>query len=433
MHESVPAMTDVVTKQCPECGRTITGDRRFVIWCEDCNWNVDAGATPETSERLRHRAEKARTRGQRLYEELRDKALDRPLASGSRTASLVLAVAILGAAVAILALGVFIVATNFLTVFAVLVGIPLVLLGLLLRPRLGKLRRGTVVLPPETAPVLYGLVNRVAEQMGAKPVDLIAVTPAFNASHGQIGLRRRRVLWVGLALWNALTAQEQVAILAHELGHQVNGDLTQGTVVGSALRTLAELEDVLRVRPGRPRPTGSLFEALEALARLLAELAMRAMGIVVIGLFNLEKELVFRSQQRAEYFADALSARVASTAAAIACLDRCYLARQATQAVYFAARHADDGVKPDIWAAELRYLDEMSEMEWERLRRLNSRDGTAIDSNHPPTNLRIEMLKQQPVEPGRITLSVQEARSISAELASGYDLVADLLMASLAG
>ena len=348
--------------------------------------------------------------------------MDRPALSPAKVASVVFALVVHAVTLAVVVTGAYVTVTNFPHLVAWVVGIPLLLLGVLLRPRLGALQNGTVLMPPDAAPTLYGLVNKIAAEIGARPVDIIALDADFNASHGQIGLRRRRILWIGLAMWNALDDRERIALLGHEMAHQVNGDLAYGFVVGSAVRTLAEWHAVLRT-PGRHQTWGSLGEGLEALGELVAAAALGLLRAGVERLIDLESSLRYVSQQRAEYFADLLSARVASTSAAISMLDHLFIARLGAQAVYYAARRDE----ADVWKIERRFLDELSPKEWERLRRLHARRGTRIDATHPPTNLRIELLRQQVDLPGTITLSAADSHAIEAELDSGFKLVGEHL------
>lgn len=74
------------------------------------------------------------------------------------------------------------------------------------RPRLGRPAKDAVVLDRRSAPTLYGLLDRVAAQVGARLVDVVVADHDFNAGYGAVGLRRRRVLYVGLPLWRTLRA-----------------------------------------------------------------------------------------------------------------------------------------------------------------------------------------------------------------------------------
>jgi len=150
--------------------------------------------------------------------------------------------------------------------------------------------------------------------------------------------------------------------------------------------------------------------------------------VLVNAVTDFEVALVYSSQQAAEYYADWLAAKIGSTKAAIGLLDRLYLGRQAALAVRFAAQRE----KPDIWAAEIAYLNDLSAKEWERLRRVQAAEGTGVDSTHPPTNLRIEMLTRADRCDAKLTMSVAESQGIAAELVSGFELVARILSERLA-
>lgn len=90
---------------------------------------------------------------------------------------------------------------------------------------------------------VLALLDRVAAEIGVEPVDAVVVSGEFNAAYGTVG-PRRRVLHLGLPLWESLTAQQKVALLGHEFAHGANGDSRHGVVVGTSLATLARLHAV---------------------------------------------------------------------------------------------------------------------------------------------------------------------------------------------
>ena len=417
-------MSAQLTEQaCPRCGRTITVDSRFVTWCEFCDWNID----PAGKESPTRREVQARRKGEALFAQLRQSPLTKPGRSAARVAAFAIALAIHSLTIAILGLGVYILVTNFGTFFGFVVGGFAILLGVLIRPRLGGIRSGTVLLPRDSAPALYGLTDRIGGEMGARPIDVIALDSTFNAGHGQVGIRRERVLWIGLPLWNVLDDEQRVALLAHELAHQVNGDLAFGLVVGAAMRTLGEWHELLRA--GRWQPGGgSVFAFLEMLGQLLARAIYRVLRAGIDVIFRIEEALLFRSGQRAEYFADRLAAQIGSTEALLACLDVLHLARACSLALRFAARREAN----DLWETERAFFRDFSPKEWERLRRLDARRGTSVDSTHPPTNLRITLLQAAPPAPGRMKISTDEAAAISNEIESGFRLVAEQMTSRFA-
>jgi hypothetical protein len=111
----------------------------------------------------------------------------------------------------------------------------------------------------------------------------------------------------------------------------------------------------------------------------------------------------------------------------IEALDVLYIANPCADAVRFAARRGE----PDIWARELTFFESVTPNEWERHRRLETRDGTAVDSTHPPTNLRIELQRSRPQQPPAVAVTPAECSAIAAEIGSGYELVANQLKARL--
>ena len=113
----------------------------------------------------------------------------------------------------------------------VLIG--LVVLGLAweLRPRLGRLPKPTEATPVGPAPALQGILDEIATALGTRAPDRVLVSPWFNASVIEVGLRRRRVLVIGAPLWVCLDRAERVGVLAHELAHFVSGDTRRGVIV----------------------------------------------------------------------------------------------------------------------------------------------------------------------------------------------------------
>jgi hypothetical protein len=190
-------------------------------------------------------------------------------------------------------------------------------------------------------------------------------------------------------------------------------------VVGTALNTLGEWYAILHT-PGHRQSGGSVFASLEQLGEVIARAFVRLIRGGVEALYRFERSLLYASQQRAEYFADALACRIGSTDATAALLDVLHIADQCEQAVHFGARRGET----DLWAIEKRYFDALPPKEWERKRRLDAERGTSIDATHPPTDLRIKLVEKSPSQPATITMDAAESAAVAAELVSAFDLVA---------
>lgn len=61
----------------------------------------------------------------------------------------------------------------------------------------------------------------------------VAVNGETNASVSTYGLRRRRLLTIGLGLWEILGTGQRIALLGHELGHYANGDTARAWSSGT--------------------------------------------------------------------------------------------------------------------------------------------------------------------------------------------------------
>jgi hypothetical protein len=79
--------------ECPDCGQQIRVDRRYVTWCDNCDWNLDPthvpNQTPAWRLRLEHRLAES------LYGELVQGNVHRPGWDAARIAAHLLSALIL--------------------------------------------------------------------------------------------------------------------------------------------------------------------------------------------------------------------------------------------------------------------------------------------------------------------------------------------------
>jgi len=287
---------------CPNCSTALTDDARFPLWCPACEWNLTRptavpeprGAWARRRAARRDRRTAARERAVRARVE-RVYALAQSGAPQHRDAAWLAAAAIAG----LVHLGTLTLLLGSLALLSPGLPWPLhvggvlgLVLAFLLRPRLGRLQADAGVLTRKNAPTLYALADRVAAATGSRPVDSIRVTDEFNASFAKAGLRRRTRVSLGLPLWEPLTPQQQVALLAHEFGHNVNGDHRRGLWLGSALDGLYEWYQLTR-------PVGSSadYDGVLAVAMVLVHVLLRAVNLAVYGLLVLLDRLTVRAGQ----------------------------------------------------------------------------------------------------------------------------------------
>ncbi|PBC70599.1 Zn-dependent protease with chaperone function [Streptomyces sp. TLI_235] len=427
---------------CPKCSSPVADDPRFTSWCPACEWNLDPtpAPAPAGSARERRRSEH-RDRKEAAARRAVRARVERVYTATAAGRSAVRDPAWLGAAVLAGAvhLTTLALAAGALVLLIAAPTWPLRVLGLFaallvcaLRPRLGRLPRDSALLRRGDAPALFALTDRVVQALGGRPVDTVLVTREFNARFGRTGLRRRRVLWLGLPLWAVLTPGERLAMLGHETGHQVNADSRRGLWLRSALAALDEWEEL--TRPALYRPSFGTFVELAAAA--LLQLLMRPFNLAARTLLDLLDRLTLRSGQAAEYRADRLAADLAGREAAIGLLHTLMLRQTVTTSLQ--RMRADHARRPAgrtgapapaarPWQELAARTAAVPPLERERLLRLSAREFGTVDSSHPPTHLRLAMLGTRPPTPARLRPAAAEWAAIDAELSpAARRIAADL-------
>lgn len=415
--------------RCPACGADLTSDPRFTRWCRGCSWNAHPGASAAKKRGDRFQRRLNRAAEERLYHRIRQEGT----APRSIGAAGIAAFALAGV-------------VHLVTAGMILLGVlwllspswPLRLLGgvlpaaaYLLRPRLGPNRaerRRRRLVDRRDAPALYGLCARVAAELGTAPPEAIAVDGSYNAGYGLAGIRGGGVLTLGLPLWETLAPAERLALLGHELGHRVGGDIRRRLWVGSALGTLEEWYRLFRPDSATRQHVNGVVAAAEMVAAVLmgvfAELALLARRVL--------SRLTALSGRRAEYLADELAARVAGPQAAAALLAALTLdgalthVRQQHRPAVRRSTGGQDGA--DFWADLRAYTESIPDSERARRLLVSQLDDSAVDSAHPPTHLRLDFVRQLPPAAPAIVLDSAEAAAVDEELAPLRTAVArDLL------
>ena len=416
---------------CPKCKERARLDARFVRWCTSCGYGADPKPSELSGRKLR-RAEREARRSIRLFESLRTAQSLRPTSvTGVSVTALSGVVHLVGVAVVVLPI---------LLVLDTHGGFwPYLLLALCLltywtvRPRLPqRYLDPRKSLTREDAPKFYALLDRCAAELGSPVPDLVRLDLRFNASTGRSGLRQRSFLFLGLPLWSVLSGQERLALLGHELAHQINGDTTHGLWAASARRSIHEWTRLLNPRQTAYESLGNRrmgrttrgFGGLGALfAPLIMAVAFAPFFLIAVGCRALLTRLDLYCGQRAEYLADECGARLAGSEAAFGLLGKVALAEPVT-AYLTAARNrrmtADPMAADRLWASVAEYVDSIPETERQRRKIVDRLRNTRTDRSHPANHLRLALIGARPQSAGVLKLSEDEWAAIDAELAPGY-------------
>ena len=387
-------------RPCPNCGTAMPHDGKHVVWCDACDWNVDpSGGEPTTSRRARRAVARTVAEAERAR---------RAAARGGRSSwgdrvllgvPIALALGVHALTVLVLVSGVFAL-TQWPLVIGIPIGVSLLVGGVGLVPRPKRIRKEATVLTRETASELFALLDEVSAAEHAARIHCVVLSTQFNASTTTVGVRRRTIVIVGVPLWLALQPQERLAVLAHEVAHQVNGDIRRTSIVGTSLASLETWVVALEPRFSRG-----------AVAALIA-LFLRALRGVAQGVLAVQLRLTYRSHRAAEYAADLLAARIASTDAAVSALDRMVAEPSCMRALARASRTADGS----LWASLVAWREALPEREHERLRRVARMTTPHVDETHPPIMDRIDLLRSLPRDEAAIVLDDARGARIDLEI-----------------
>lgn len=403
---------------CPGCGTTTASLRDAVPWCPGCEWNLDA-YDPRRRERefgwtwvdrWTHRLAFQATG--RQFRQLVGRPLGDGGSNGARVLTAVVSLLLVAAVLALAVVGGWLIVAFPFPNLAIVLGVAMVGLAVALRPRFGRVDPDLEVLSRDRAPELFGLIDEVAAAIGAPAPHVVGVDGDINAYANAVGVRRRRVLGLGLPLWGSLPAGERVALLGHELGHFVNGDPRRGLLTQPAFTMLASAADLFR--PVRTTIGAGLVEMVgDALGRAFQWVVSR----VLFGAYLVLVSVALRDSQRAEYLADDLAARVAGTTAATGLLDALLAGESMALAVRVQTRA---GHGPDRWRSAFAEARAASSDRLPLLRQLSVRDEASLFAAHPPIGLRRRMLAGRPWQDPAVVLTPARMERIDAELAGEY-------------
>jgi Zn-dependent protease with chaperone function len=290
-------------------------------------------------------------------------------------------------------------------------GVILVILCLLSRPRITS--------PPDEIlrradfPALYGLADRIAEAMGTKPVDGIAKSADFGANYRQAGWRSRRYIELGAPLLAILNHDERVAVIAHELSHGANRDPMRGMFLYGAVKTLVAWASTIRPATIGNAGDGMPFGPLASLFAIPFELLMLLVSELVFLVAKGMLLLVLRQSQRAEYLADRLAASVAGSSEMQSALEKTYLTEVVADAI---RSHAWTSPRDPIADRLTRAVRALLPEQLEVLRTESLASQWQVDSTHPPTALRVAMLAIEPTRRLANLLSSEEEQLFGVEI-----------------
>jgi Zn-dependent protease with chaperone function len=404
---------------CPQCGAHVPHVSGYVPWCDQCNWNV---VPPKQSQQHIPLASFFSRMHSHISHALLSNMLNLSVVRPRVTISKILTFLIAGIvhimALLFVGIGIFILIIGWPNIIAILGTIMCFGMAWVARPLFTKMPADIV--PRETCPATYKMLDIIAEALGTQKVHGIVIGPEFNAAFSHIGTPRKSIVYIGLPLFSILNEQEKVAIAAHELAHGVNGDPLRGVFIGSAINTLVAWSFLLH-------PDGIWQPGDGTLVGFFTSMLMIPTNMAFIGLSKLTMlvayvlvYLNFRDSQRAEYLADYLATTVSGTDAMLAALEKLYFQQSIDLVIQRAVLR---GNSENLFQEIREHIPGIPQREVERLRRVNLLNDARLDVTHPPTAYRIAFLNQRHVAQAKVKLSADHVKQISDELMLMEDAV----------
>ncbi len=204
-------------------------------------------------------------------------------------------------------IGLWMIISRFAGYFSFCYGILLFGVAYVIRPQFYTRPKST--LSREKFPALYEFVDQIADSLNTPHIDEIVIDVRFNAGFSYFGFRRTSFLFLGYPLWMQLHDQERVALIGHELAHQMNKDFTHTFFVGSALNSLTHWMYLTRPDELNYRRLG--LHAV--IGNFFMWIVTGGIQLIYIGL----SQILLYEKRRAEYLADYIGSSVSGTSGAI--------------------------------------------------------------------------------------------------------------------
>ena len=391
---------------CPQCDSAIPFNKGYVSWC-DCGYNLDHSATEKTDSKLNALYEKlGNKRGQRVFQDLVSRQELRQGFSFSKISAYMVATIVHLISIGLFLLGFYLLIYQYDNFMFIAAGLILFGIAWLARPRVPKLDKDEHLISRQEFPFLFKAVDQLADAMQVKRIDGIIIDDEFNASVAQIGWRRRKIIKIGLPLFSILDPEEQLAILAHEFGHISNGDLTRSFYIGTALYTLQTWYELLHPVPVDEYDNLGLFE-------LPVYYFMAFLALIPYSIFLLLVHLLFDDSQKGEYLADERAAKAVGYQYLISSMKKF----QYADTFYLKIRElAVRKNTINLFDAVHEHIKIMPDREKERLSRLSQLESSKLDSTHPPTFFRIQLLVEMKAAPSSLAVSKDTLAMMQKEL-----------------
>lgn len=392
---------------CPKCNSNIEITEGYVQWCEHCLWNLKPYEEETDKDNIIDRTYKrvGSELGKKLFQSMVTSGSMKPTMTVAKLLALILSCIVCSISIISIMLMVYLLINFGTNIVLILLSLFLLGIAVVTFPRFGKTPK---IVSRNEFPTLYKLVDDITKASDSKDVYGIVINEEFNASFTEVGLKRRKIISIGLPLFYILNNEEKVALLSHEIAHGVNGDITRGLLTGTAINTLITWYELVSPENNVEDSWGYI-----PIISTITNLIMLALSKIILLVIIILIHLVYNDSQRAEYLADYIGASISGTNAMKSLLDKLHLDITYKIALQ---KTALNGKKTTFFHEILTQVNMIPKKELERIKLVERAEGSRLDATHPPTAYRISLMEQLNNFNPKIRLSESDSLLIEKEL-----------------
>ncbi|WP_315370929.1 hypothetical protein [Paenibacillus xylanexedens] len=364
---------------CPECANKMEVNRGYSTWCGKCNWNVyedERGlGTDEGLNGMNGNADERPS--DRLLEEFKYNVnRDLPFTK-QRFYTYLVAITVHLSTLSILGIAIFFFSTN--STWLGIFGIALLLLWITIILPYRKRLPGRVISKDEY-PELYGMIDEIGERLNVPPVDMVIISEEYNAYNLHLK-RKKRALVIGIPFFAALTLQEKIAALSHQMSQFAHPNISNNSLVERARHVLNSWIDTVD-----PQDSGLLYWVVFPL--IILRLLLFA---IIGGVYSLLIKSMRNEMQRVFYIADN---EASETAGSEAVLSLFLKSEMEGLFAHTAEQVAEYQYNKELYEEFRKRISIVPTQELLRIQRIQEMNDTQSRSYHPPMKNRIELIRE---------------------------------------
>lgn len=394
---------------CPNCHKVVKTYEDYPSWCSSCEWGLVFENKVLPKNKLEEILEKISYKyGNSLFESIKNQDLNISVNSKTKSGRLAFFISYL-----VISFNIFILLTGIYLLifipyyFIKFLGLLCIGLFYISKPKLLKIDKSKFVSKKDFSE-LYKAVNLVCKKFNTSEVEGIIIDEEFNASITEYGLKKKKVLFIGLPLWSVLNDEEKLDLIGHEIAHCVNGDPSRNKIISTGINTLIKFGNSIHPESLLGNYFIPYYGGFRSFTLELSKYAILPINILLVGISNLLwnlsyilNNLVWIDSQKAEYLADILASSICGNKASISGMKKCSY----SDIFYFELQNLVlKGKKTmnnvDIFEEVNNKIKTLPDHEIDRLNRLLTKEEHKIDIKHPPTYSRILLLEEKGYKDG---------------------------------